>query len=522
MALCCACTLDAKIVALEGGDDGSFDADTSVDDGGETFGETGTSGSPPRFDVPVDGEPGELEDAGIPRSCAEASAYPSSMGCVFYGLDLDQPSLFDPIPHGVVLINVSHDMPAHAIVEHHAPAGWTPVDAVNLSPQTHQLVELPDDTLAGTGLFERGSYRIVSDRPIAAIALSAWDPAETWSTSSMSLMPQESWTSETTTPGWRSEDDIGEYGYVSLVAGVDATSVEVHASAPAIPGGGITIDDPEFPIVVGLDAGDVVQVAADTIPYKNMDRGLAGTRVVAGSEHRVAVFASHACAAIPEYEGSCGHFAGQILSQLAGEHFVVAGQAAVDPLFPTPTLWQLIAVEDAEISFRARPGTSGVPELPVFLEQGEVYDLWVHGPGQDRGAFEVEADGSVALVRLTTVQPAGHPGGPSLVQMVPTDKGLTEQWIYAPDGFDSQQLLISRAPGVEVRIDGLALAAEDFAPVDGAIGSWELGHLFIEPGLHHVSADEAISVVVAGDRAQDSYAHIGGWGTPVPEHPPEG
>jgi hypothetical protein len=130
-----------------------------------------------------------------------------------------------------------------------------------------------------------------------------------------------------------------------------------------------------------LDPGDTAQFSASAA-MQEVDQGIAGLEVSAGSEHRVSLFAAHSCAAIPDYQGVCGHIQEQIASRLSGHAFVLPRMPIREPSDPEPTLWQVLALDGGFVSFAAAPGTVGLPPAPVYLEAGEVLSIEIGGPSE--------------------------------------------------------------------------------------------------------------------------------------------
>jgi hypothetical protein len=111
---------------------------------------------------------------GIPETCAQAEQGASTVGCLFYAVDLDMldsdnPYTGDPfeeMQYGVAVSNVQLSSSANVTVYQGSASGWTEIAWATVNAMDLEVFELPEYHQEESGLLEGGSYKIVSDVPI--------------------------------------------------------------------------------------------------------------------------------------------------------------------------------------------------------------------------------------------------------------------------------------------------------------------------------------------------------------------
>jgi hypothetical protein len=189
------------------------------------------------------------------------------------------------------------------------------------------------------------------------------------------------------------------------------------------------------------------------------------------------------------------------------------------------SLWQIFANEpDTLVETSANNLVTGLPQAPVMMQAGEVLELWVAGPFSDPGDFAIAASKPIAVANYmtgsSTVKPINpNLGDPSQVQLAPIEQFLPRYVVLVPDTWEYDVATVTRHTGTQVRIDGVAIPDDVFAPVgDG----FEVGRAMLTDGVHVLDGDQGFSVVIVGYDDDDSYAYLGGAGTAVINPNPEG
>lgn len=513
---CAGCIGDNVVVALSS--DGGQSTEDGGDGDGDEPGEGDASGDDGAlFDLGTDAIDPDLLDPQIPRNCTMAWKHPSNMGCSFYAVDLDQAGLNDHDPWGVAVVNPQPDVDAAVKIFGRKNGIWTELQAAAIAPGEAHVFPLDDMHHAGSGVFDETAFRIDSDYPVSVVQLSPLAGGMSWRSGAGLLHPVESWTSETHLLGWRTEYEVGQPAYLSVVGAVDGTSVSVVPSMETAGGINLLPGQKGVEMIAPIDATDVLQLAAQ-VDEIEFEAGLTGTVVTSGGEHPVGVFSGHACAGIPDLQGNeCGHMQEQINMHLQGTEFVVSRLVVRNPIDPEPVMYQLYALEDhTEVELEPGPGSVGVPLEGLTLDRGESYAMRVTGVSETAGSFLVHADKPILMAAYMENPPPSALGSASMVQLAPVDRTLADYNVYMPPLWTEQWVVIARPAGAKVAIDGELVDDAAFVP----LGEYEAAQLPVEAGVHQITGDEPFSVVVNGLREGDGYAYLGGWATPAPAFPP--
>jgi hypothetical protein len=460
-------------------------------------------------DLPAGGNPI------IPTNCAQAEVGESTVGCLFYAVDLDQVALFENGQFGVAVSNVQASSVAIVRVEKKANGLWVlAAPAQMVDPLDLFVFALPDMHHQGSGIAFGGAYRIVSDVPIIAYQFNPFEKGA-WSTDASLLYPVASWDTLNHVIAW--PDGSGR-GYVTIVAQVDGTVVEVTPSVATAAGNGVPAGSPGTPFMLNLEEGDIAEIMV-----ANDNTDLTGTRI--SSDDPVAVFTAHECAFIPDLQNACDHIEEQVAGlHLWGTNFVAARVPPRTPMAPETALWQIYASEDdTTITLASNGAVTGLPQSPAQLDRGQKLEFYAGGSASNPGDFLVSADKPIALFNYMTgygnLPLAQQTGDPAVVQLSPIEQFLPTYVIVVPDKWDTDQLVITRKTGQGVLLDGVALADSGFAAVGP---DHEVGRFIVADGVHELHGPQGFSVVVVGYDYADSYAYLGGSGTGLINPEPQG
>ena len=380
---------------------------------------------------------------------------PSSYGCLFYAVDMDQNDVSEDAPFGVVVSNVEAGFSSAVTVEARDAGVWYPVLTSTVAPLTSELFTLPRREIDDSGINEGGAYRITTSVPVVAYQFNPIFGSGWYLTDASLLLPVEAWGTEYRIPGWmeQPEGDRPQHSSLDVVAMVDGTVVTVTPACETLSGPGVAVASPTAPVQVVLDEGDVLQLgsAAEGL-------SLAGSHVVTDASTPVAVFAGHECAYIPgDGYCCCDHLEEQILGMHTwGQEYLAA---RIPPRATTPeyAVWQFVAGNGAvTLTFDAHADVIGLP-ASSSLGAGEVASYLVSGTPADPGDFAVTGDAPFLLTQYMVcadVATEDAVGDPSMVQAIPAEQWLSEYVVLVPPTWEQDHLLLTRVQGTTVEVDG--------------------------------------------------------------------
>lgn len=481
------------------------------------------TGGGPIFDI------GSLPDAGgpgpsgpvIPETCDQAEDGESSVGCLFYAVDMDSSS--DTLPYAIVTANVQTDVPANVSIQTREGGVWTDLQPpVAIAPLSLNEFMLPDRHQEGTGIRAGGAYRIVSDVPIVAYQFSPIDGASSFLSDASMLYPVPTLDSinHVISTNFISSSPGAGYPYITIVGTTDSTSVQFTATNATTAGGGIQAAAPGQTITIALQDGDVAQIVA-----ANQANSLTGSRVVTDDEHPVAVLSGHTCINIPSNVCCCDHLEEQVSGvRQWGQNFVAAHMPVRSAGNPEATFWQVYASEDGTtISFDFDPALSGLPGPALNLDAGMVGEFMVTAPAGTEADFGISATKPIGVVGyMVGAEALGSDiGDPAMAQYVAVEQFLPRYVVLVPGTWVNDIFVLTRPAGAPITIDGVAVDDTLFAPVGS--GAFEVARVPVPDGVHILDGgDEKFGVVVVGYDQHDSYAYIGGTGTGIINPNPEG
>jgi hypothetical protein len=482
----------------------------------------------PKFDL---GEPPQVdlgtgeEGPAIPETCADALAGESTVGCLFFAVDMDSHDLVETAQYGVAVANVQLSGDATVVVEQKDGAVWSTV----AGPQTIPSLSLfmfpladrhADDSLIRVG----GAYRVTSDVPVVAYQFNPVDGASSYLSDASMLYPVPSLdtlnqvssviaTIDNTNTTVRS--------YATVVGTQDNTTVTVIPSVATVAGAGVQAGSPGVPFDVTLQEGDVLNLAVAAT-----GTNITGTKF--SSTQPVAVFAGHECALLPNPTCCCDHTEEQIAGlRLWGTDFVAARMPVRDLNTPEGSMWQILASEDdTQVTLTADPVVTGLPASPFVLHKGQMVEFTATGPVGEEGDFFVSASKPVNVFGYmigaeNMPPPYQATGDPAMVQMAPVAQFLPRYVVLVPSTWINDVAVVTRPAGATISIDGIAIADAEFAAV--VASGFEVARVPIPDGVHVLDGGgDAFSVVIVGYDQHDSYAYLGGTGTGVinPNPPP--
>lgn len=489
---------------------GPTTADATSNGDGTTTGDSGVDGGP-IFDLGAQPDIGGMDVPVIPQTCAQAEVAETTVGCLFFAVDLDQAgglgSGTETDQYAVGVSNVQTSQTAHVTIEHKVGGVWMIVEGpIDIEPRDLYAFELPDLHQETSGLLEAGAYRITSDVPVIAYQFNPLVAAAASSDASM-LYPVSSWDTIGHVVQWAT--GAGR-PYVTIAAGYDGTMVEVMPTVATQAGPGVAAGGPNTPIAIALDEGDVAEVMVAT-----NGQDITGTVVTSNEGHPVAVFSGHECANIPDAVVACDHIEDQLSGlRLWGTSFVASRVVPRQPTNPETSAWHIYASEDdTQVDITAAVGVTGLPATPVMLDGGERLEFFAAGPADRPGDFIVETSKPAALVNYMTGWgnlAGSNQGDPAMVQLAPTAQFLPRYVVLVPSQWVEDYLVVTRPAGATITLDDAEIPDADFIDVGAG---YEVARVQVEDGVHALDGTAPFGVVVVGYDFANSYAYLGGAST---------
>jgi hypothetical protein len=438
--------------------------------------------------------------------CEWAEAARSSIGCRFYGVDLEQyPDDHVWLPYAIAMSNVDETFTADVRIDRLTYGAWDTFAERAIEPGSLAVVELPNAQLSGTDIGDY-AYRIDSDVPLIAYQFNPLDGVDSYSSDASLLLPTSAWDTEYLVPSWPSDD--GSWGELVVVAAENDTEVVVLPAADTAAGGPVPAGYAGLlmePIV--LDEGDVLQIRGT-----GTNPDLEGSSLE--STKPVGVFASHMCASCPVGECCCDHLEEQVFGlQTWGTEYVAARlpvrRGTVEPVY-----WRLLAGnQPTTLTFEAGPGVTGLPGATLDLVQGESVELEISGDAVDPGDFRVTGTEAFLAVQYmgSTGEPGDGHGDPCMAQAVPTEQYLDAYVVLVPETWENDLLVLVRQSGSTTTVDGTDVDAWEQGTTSAEVPPyWEIVRIVVDDGVHVLTGSTPFGVLVAGYDQYDSYCYPGG------------
>ena len=479
-------------------------------------------------------------------TCELAAATPSSVGCEFWAVDLDQQDMVgDPASAawGVVLASAAQDAVEVTIELNEAPVGQPPVptlvDTVLLAPGGLEAVVLPtreldcgitpnDYASPGTCLSSR-AYRIRATAPIVAYQFNVFDNA--YSNDASLLLPSSALGTHYRVLGWSAghpilidlpgTPKIVYRSFVTIVGTQPDTQVVVKPSwrikgnppiAAQAPGGEVTVTLGPFD-VLNLETDDAT--IQDEVPTM---ADLSGSEVTASKP--VAVFSGSESTGVPGVfstnvpkppswsgEMCCyDHLEDQLVpAQAVGRHYVVARSPVRSTgHFREPDILRFVGVDEEAVVTTSLP-----PPFDSFsLAPGEVKTTWTQND------VVIEATRPVLVGQLLVggaLCEGPQFGDPSLTVMPSVEQFRSSYRILSPGGWEQSWIVIAAEVGAEPTLDGTSptdCVVESAGVVQST--SYRSMRCPVGEGVHELSADKPFGVVAYGYGSAGSYALVAG------------
>jgi hypothetical protein len=292
--------------------------------------------------------------------------------------------------------------------------------------------------------------------------------------------------------------------WFTVVATQPRTNVTVTLSAAADNGGGLTGLTAGVPHTFTLETGQVLNFAFSSVfSFPPVEADPTGSLVEA--DRPIVVFSGHEQAVIGDESESGNCCADHLQEQL----FPVETWRSTFLCIHTPPRgtendWWRVVADTNGTRITTQPPIAGLDG--VTLNAGQFVEV------QTPISFELAATAPVLVGQYMVSQQAlgvsRYGGDPSLTLMVPSDQFRTDYVIQVPAGYAQDYLTVVKPVGVELRVNGVAVAESEFTPF--GTRSWAFAHLNRGAGTYQLSAAQPFGLYGYGYDNAVSYGYPGG------------
>jgi hypothetical protein len=456
----------------------------------------------------------------IPETCEQAELSKSTVGCLFYAIDMDSHDLAETGQYAVAVANVQTDQQATVTIERKQGGVWNVIAGpANINALGLQTFNLPDQHTDDSQLGVGFAYRVNSTVPVIAYQFNPVDGSSSYLSDAAMLYPVtglDSINHAITFTGATDNTNTAQHNYASAVAVYDGTKITVTPKVATKAGNGVPAGQPGVPFEVMLNEGDVLSVAV-----QNLNSQLSGTIFESDKEKPFMLFAGLECALIPVGTCCCDHMEEQISGvRLWGKNFVAARMPLRNMAQPESALWQIYAAEDdTTINLTADAQVTGLPGNPIKLNKGQLVEFYSDGPTAEPGDFVIESDKPIGVMHYMTgaenmPAPFNSTGDPAAVQIPSIEQALPRYVVLVPGTWINDFGVFTRKAGAVVNVDGVPIADNLWNPI--GVGDYEVARVPLGDGVHVLDGmDTPFSVYIVGFDQHDSYAYLGGTGTKI-------
>jgi hypothetical protein len=503
-----------------------------VPDGGSEFGddeggtESGSGGSGGLgFGT---GGSGAENFVGDPKTCEEAAASASYVGCDFYPT-VTPNAVWEIFDYAVVVANAGDN-----VVDVTVERGGGSVATAQIQPNSLQTIYLPwvldlkgpEATATGGSLpmtesvrSATGAYHLTSTYPVTVYQFSALEyapqggpPGKNWgacpalgiecfsySNDASLLLP-----STAMTGNYRITSVQGQAlgPFVVVTGTADGTSVDVQLTPagsilsgiglPAVPAGGTT----NFMI----NRGEVVLLLGDTTS------DFSGSLVTASAP--VQVVTGIACRQMPDGVDACDHMEESVFpAETFGQRYVVARPTGPNGDTPGHIVKLYGNVDGTSLTYTGDPPAGA----PTTLNAGQVVDL-----GQVNGEFEVEGDQAFAVASFLMGAALVDPGatleakGDPAMSLITAVEQYRDKYIFlAPTDYDVNYVDVVHPAAATITLDGTALAGTQ-SPAGNNHVVTRVTLTNTNGGAHTLESDVPVGIQVSGYGSYTSFYYPGG------------
>jgi hypothetical protein len=505
---------------------------TSAGSGGNTS-SSGTGG------VDLDASQGDAPIQEDPKTCEQAAASRSYLGCDFWPTVVD--NIVRPIFDYAVVVANAGDQDADVVVTQNGNMlGSTTVPPKALATLYLPWVDALKSTTEGpfcgptsvrtsTVRATGGAYRLSSSVPVAVYQFNAIEYAGTggpagkdwaalcdtgscisdcfsYTNDASLLLPATALTGNyriAGPPAW-ADTNFTYPPYFAVTGTQDGTSVTVKLGSGSgiVGGGGVSTTAPGGTATFTLEAGEVVEVVGDSV----MDADLSGTLVQASAP--VQIIAGIACSQNPHGTFACDHLEESVFpAETLGKHYFVT-----QPTGPAGNTVGHVVRIYGNVNGTVLTYPGGNPGAPSGINAGEVVDL-----GVVDSDFEIVGDHEFVvgsyMVGADMISP-GVPieqqkGDPSQSFMTTVEQYRSNYVFLAPSDYDVSYVDVVAPTGTELTLDG-ATVSTAAQPLSSGFGVVRVLLGAGNGGAHVLKASAPVGIQVIGYGTYTSYQYPGG------------
>jgi hypothetical protein len=496
-------------------------------------------------------------------ACSRDPKTRNNAGCDYWAVDLDNNGAAADAQYAVIVSNLG-TLPATVTVTRRDSASAEPAEVMarQVAPGGLEILALPSRNMGSPGVHWKG-YRISSTAPVVAYQFNPLENVAVYSNDASLLLPVDTFATEfivmsrEQVPG----SSATFRGGFSVVAASAQTEVTITPSARTQAGGGLPALAAGQGHTVTLEPYQVLNVKSD-----QNETDLTGSVVTANRP--IGVFGTHdgalsATVAEARSRGLCclDHLEHQLYPVATWGTSYVAARS--QPRGIAPDYWRIVAAEDGtRVTFEP-----AIAHAPVTLNRGKFIDfpstrdfvitaakpvmvgqvlassgeIVNAAPGTtcvtagdcDDGyscEYSQRANGTFDFMCLppecsaagsSSGCPNGHVcacppergcscqplGDPTLILVPPTSQYRASYVFLSPNKYAFDFVNIVAPADAVVALDGQTLAPSSFVAIGG---TWKAARYAVQDGVHKVTADKPVGVVVYGYDDDVSYGYAGG------------
>jgi len=298
----------------------------------------------------------------------------------------------------------------------------------------------------------------------------------------------------------------GVSSYIAITGTRDGTDVAVTLTPKGriVAGGGITYTAGGGTANFKLDEGDVVELLAPAGTSFDLSGGLIK------ASKPVQVIAGVPCITQPTGAPACDHIEESVFpAETFGREYVVTMPTGPDGGKPGHVVRLYGNVDGTKLTYKPSAPTGA----PATLEAGQVVDL---GIVKDDFIVTGTAEFAVGSFMLggSLADPTAfeglQKGDPAMSMITSVEQYRTKYVFLAPDDYPVNYVDVVAKTGTKLKLDGVEVSTFPDALGDYEITRIKLGPGPAEDGAHVLLADKAVGIQVLGYGSYTSYHYPGG------------
>lgn len=505
-------------------------------------------------DVTVDAEPGfdVNDDVALdtkpplvnPKTCEEAAAAKSYVGCDFWPTVVAN-SVWSIFDFAAIVANAGTEEARLTVT---GPGGFKkeaivgPGRLVKVYLPWVPELKGPDSNecgqataLTGTVRANKSAYHLITTRPVTVYQFNAleykgeggpvgrtWDSCPgkkncvdpdgfaypigcySFTNDASLLLPSTALTGNYRITG--TKGSTGVSNYVAITGTRDGTEVSVSLTAKGriSAGGGLAYTPGGGTATFTLDSGDVIELVSPAGTSFDLSGGLIK------ASKPVQVIAGAPCVTQPTGTPACDHIEESVFpAETFGREYVVTAPTGPDGGKPGHVVRLYGNVDDTKLTYKPSAPTGA----PSVIAAGQVVDL---GVVKDDFVVTGTAEFAVGSFMLggsladPTAFEGEQKGDPSMSMITSVEQYRTKYVFLAPDDYPVNYVDVVAKVGTKLKLDGVEVSLSPDTLAEYEVTRIKLGPGPNDDGAHVLEADQAIGIQVFGYGSYTSYHYPGG------------